>query len=47
MTKGEQYHNYWDEGNKNKYPWFKKGKCKRFGRKKWLKFLNKTNEKIH
>lgn len=28
---------YWDEGNKNNYPWYKKGKWKRIFRKKWKK----------
>jgi len=29
--------NYWDEGNKNNYPWYKKGYWKRFLRKKWIR----------
>lgn len=28
---------YWDENNKNLYPWYKKGKTKKVLRKKWIK----------
>lgn len=28
---------YWDECNKNLYPWYKKGKCKKILRKRWIK----------
>jgi hypothetical protein len=28
---------YWDEGNKNDFPWFKKGKWKRILRKRNIK----------
>ena len=35
---------YWDEDNKNKYPWYKKGKWKRIFRKRWIK--NQINETV-
>ena len=28
---------YWDEGNWNLYPWYKKGKWKKLLRKRWLR----------
>lgn len=38
---------YWDEFNKNLFPWYKKGKMKRIGRKRWiakqLKDIDKSN----
>lgn len=36
---------YWDEGNKNMFPWYKKGFWKRHGRKKFIKeFLKHVKE---
>lgn len=38
---------YWDEFNKTGFPWYKKGKMKRIGRKRWitkrLKDIDRTN----
>jgi hypothetical protein len=28
---------FWDECNKNLFPWYKKGKWKRIMRKRWIK----------
>lgn len=36
---------YWDEGNRNKYEWFKKGWWKRQLRKKFLKKFFKNVDK--
>jgi len=35
---------YWDEFNKNNFPWFKKGKMKRMLRKRFIKNQIKNNE---
>lgn len=37
---------YWDDGNKNMFEWFKKGKWKRILRKKWIKNILKDIDKI-
>lgn len=37
---------YWDDGNKNEYPWYKKGKWKKILRKRFIKkqFKNITKD---
>jgi len=36
---------YWDEGNKTKYEWYKKGYFKRRGRKKYIRETAERYEK--
>jgi hypothetical protein len=33
---------YWDEHNKNMFPWYKKGRCKKLYRKRFYKRLFKA-----
>jgi hypothetical protein len=35
---------YWDEGNRTKFRWYRKGKWKKILRNRWIKKILKNNE---